>query len=358
VYNLALDTKITAYRYGVSLTKYDLINQLPDLKETHWVKQVHSQTLQDVVERLDKAYQSFFKGGGFPKFARKGFYCSFTFKQGVKLHQNTCTIALPKIGKVKYGKSQNVDGVIKTANINKRVDGWYISLSCEADIQPLPVNTNVVGLDVGIKSFVVTSDGETIDNPKYLYKYEYQLSKAQRAVSRKRKGGSNRNKAVTKLAKIHLKIRNTRKDFQHQLSTRLIRENQSIVVEDLKVSNMLKNHKLAKSISDCGWYQFTSMLEYKAKWYGRDFVKVSPNYTTQDCNVCSSRNSELTLADRGWTCSNCNTTHCRDTNAAINIKNKGVGSTLSAWKRKPDVETTSGLLYAPVGVVVQESLAL
>lgn len=333
VYNLALDTKITAYHYGVSLTKYDLIKQLPDLKETKWVKQIHSQTLQDVVERLDKAYQSFFRGGGFPKFARKGFYSSFTFKQGVKLHQNTSTVAVPKIGKVKYTKSQNVDGIIKTANINKQVDGWYISLSCEVDIQPLPQIENVVGLDVGIKSFVVTSDGETVENPKYLYKYQYKLAKAQRAVSRKRKGCSNRKKAVAKLAKVHLKIKNTRKDFQHQLSTRLIRENQSIIVEDLKVSNMLKNHKLARSISDCGWYQFTSMLEYKAKWYGRSFVKVAPNYTTQDCNVCNYRNGELTLADREWICKSCGAVHCRDTNAAINIKNKATGSVVTAWKR-------------------------
>ena len=345
VYNLALDTKIHAYKYGVSLSKFDLIKQLPDLKEVEWVKQVHSQTLQDVVERLGKAYQSFFKGGGFPKFAKKGVYASFTFKQGVKLHQNTNTVQLPKIGKVKYAKSQPLEGAIKTATISRQADGWYINLACQVEIAPLPTNTNTLGLDVGIKSLVVTSDGKVFDNPKYLYQYQKRLTKAQRSVSRKKKGGCNRKKAVAKLARIHLKIRNTRQDFQHKISTQLIRENQTIVVEDLKVSNLLKNHKLAKSISDCGWYGFTQMLEYKAKWYGRTFIAVSANYTSQDCSQCGKRNSELTLKDREWICSSCNTIHDRDLNAALNIKIKGVGGTLTACE-----------VYANVGSVAQEAL--
>jgi putative transposase len=192
-------------------------------------------------------------------------------------------------------------------------------------MEPLPTNTHTVGLDVGIKSFATFSDGKPpVDNPKYLYQYQKQLTKAQRSVSRKKKGSNNRKKAVQKLARIHLKICNTRKDFQHKISTQLIRENQTIVVEDLKVSNLLKNHKLAKSISDCGWHQFTQMLEYKAKWYGRTFIRVSPNYTSQDCSTCGSRNSELTLKDREWTCRSCNTVHDRDVNAAVNIRNRGL----------------------------------
>jgi putative transposase len=276
VYNLALDTKIWAYKYGVSLSKYDLIKQLPDrraapLKEVEWVKQVHSQTLQDVVEHLDKAYQSFFKGNGFPKLAKKGQYASFTFKQGVKLHQNTSTVQppggpVPKMGKVKYRKSQTVEATIKSANISKQADGWYISLACQVAIQPLSTTTHTLGLDVGITSLVVTSNGEVYDNPQYLYQYQKNLTRAQRSVSRKKKGSANPKKAIAKLAGIHLKIRNTRKDFQHKLSTQLVRDNQAIVVEDLKVSNLLKNpggepHKLAKSISDCGWYGLTQMLD-------------------------------------------------------------------------------------------------
>src|SRR5690606_17812371 len=142
----------------------------------------------------------------------------------------------------------------------------------------------------------------------------------------------NRKKAVSELARIHLKIRETRKDFQQKLSTRLVGENQTIAVEKLHVKNMVKNHKLARSISDAGWGSFVSMLEYKCKWHGREFVKVDPKYTSQDCSVCGHRNSGLTLGMREWACPDCGTIHCRDTNAAINIRNKGVGHTPSAWE--------------------------
>jgi putative transposase len=365
VYNLCLDYKKQLYaNHSISISKNDIQKEVAGIaKEVDWIGQVHSQTLQEVTDRLFKAYDGFFKSGkGFPQLAKKGQYASFTFKQGVKLHQNTNTVQppggpVPKIGKVKYRKSQTVDGIIKTANISKQADGWYISLVCQVAINPLPINPNTVGLDVGIQSFLVSSDGEVIDNPKYLYQYQKRLTKAPRSVSRKKKAGSNRKKAVQKLGKIHLKIRNTRKDFQHKLSTQLIRENpggepQTIVVEDLKVSNLLKNHKLAKAIADCGWYGFTQMLEYKAKWYGRTFIRVAPQYTSQACSVCGCRNSELTLKDRQWTagrprCSSCHTIHDRNVNAATNIKYKAVGNNASAWK-----------IYAPNGVVVQESLAL
>jgi len=332
VYNLCLDYKKQLYTdHSINISKNDIQKEISGIaKDVDWIGQVHSQILQEVTDRLFKAYDGFFKGKGFPKFAKKGVYSSFTFKQGVKLHQNTNTVQLPKIGKVKYRKSQTVEGTIKTANISKQANGWYINLACEVDIEPLPRNTNVVGLDVGIKSFVVTSDGVVFDNPKHLYQYQKRLTKAQRSVSRKKKGSANRKKAVQKLAKIHLKVRNTRKDFQHKKSIQLIRENQTIVVEDLKVSNLLKNHKLAKSISNCGWHGFTQMLEYKAKWYGRTFIRVAPQYTSQDCSQCGNRNSELTLADREWTCSSCNTVHDRDVNAALNIKIKGLGLSPSA----------------------------
>ncbi|WP_084694851.1 RNA-guided endonuclease TnpB family protein [Pontibacter korlensis] len=228
-------------------------------------------------------------------------YRSFTYKQGVKLHQNTSTVQLPRIGKVKYRKSQDVQGVIRTASVVKEADGWYVTLCCEVDIERLPQISNVVGLDVGIKSFVVTSDGVVVDNPKHLYRYQHQLRRAQRAVSRKKKGGSNRRKAAGKLARLHQKVSNTRKDFHHKLSTQLIRESQAIVVEQLQIQHMVQNHKLAKSISDAGWYQFVQKLAYKSKWYGRELVKVAPNHTSQDCWVCGWRNTDLKLSDRYWT---------------------------------------------------------
>jgi len=217
-------------------------------------------------------------------------------------------------------------------------------LCVETDIAHLPVNANSIGIDVGIKSLIVTSNGETVDNARHLYKAERKLKRLQRAVSRKKKGSNNRKKAIKKLALQHQTVANTRKDFQHKVTTRLIRENQAISVEDLTIRNMLANHHLAKSISDAGWHQLVQMLDYKARWYGREFVKVSARHTSQDCSVCGERNTSLTLSVREWTCTGCGTLHDRDINAAVNIKNKAVGHTVLARKA-----------YKPVGVVARES---
>lgn len=349
VYNLCLDYKKQLYSsHSLSINKNQIQKELSAIaREVEWIGCVHSQTLQEVTDRLFKSYDGFFQQGkGFPKFAKRSLYRSFTYKQGVKLHQNTCRVQLPKIGKVTYRKSQEVHGKVKTASVVREADGWYVTLCCEVDIVPLPVTTNVVGLDVGIASFVVTSDGVVVDNPRHLYRYEHQLRKAQRAVSRKKKGSRNRRKAIAKLARLHLKVRNSRKDFHHKLSTKLIRENQAIAVEQLQVQHMAGNHKLAKSISDVGWYQFVQLLEYKSRWYGREFRKVAPHHTSQDCWVCGWRNSDLQLSNRQWTCANGHTLD-RDVNAAINIRNKAVGQTVSAWE-----------IYSRSSEVAQESHCL
>ncbi|WP_415837282.1 RNA-guided endonuclease InsQ/TnpB family protein, partial [Pontibacter korlensis] len=349
VYNLCLAYKKHLWtNYQISVSKNQMQQELAAIaKEVGWIGCVHSQTLQEVTDRLFRSYDGFFKqGNGFPRFAKRSLYRSFTFKQGVKLHQNTSTVQLPRIGKVKYRKSQDVQGVIKTASVVREAGGWHVTLCCEVEIAPLPQTDSVVGLDVGIKSFVVTSDGVAVDNPKHLYRYQHQLRRAQRAVSRKKKGGSNRRKAVGKLSRIHLKVRNTRKDFHHKLTTQLIRESQAIVVEQLQIQHMVQNHMLAKSISDAGWHGFVQMLGYKSKWYGRELVKVAPNHTSQDCWVCGWRNTELKLSDRYWTCSNGHALH-RDVNAASNIRNKAVGQTVSAWE-----------IYKDNGSVAQESYCL
>ena len=315
-------------------------------KDTDWLGCVHSQVLQEVTDRVFNAYEGFFKQGkGFPKFARKGQYQSFSFKQGVKI--NATHVTLPKFGKVKYRNSRDCTGTIKRATVRECADGWYVSLVVETDAEPLPINPNSIGIDVGIKSLLVTSDGETVENPKHLYKAERKLKRLQRSVSRKKKGSANRKKAIKKLALQHQKVANTRKDFQHKVTTRLIRENQAIAVEQLQISNMLANHKLAKSISDAGWYQLTQMLDYKAKWYGRTFERVNARHTSQDCSVCGYRNTELTLSVREWTCPSCSAQHDRDGNAAINIRNRSAGHAQLALE-----------IYAPVGVVAKESPCL
>jgi putative transposase len=350
VYNLSLSYKKTLWEHNkVSLSKNEIQKELGAIaKETDWIAQVHSQVLQEVTDRVFNAYEGFFKQAvgrcrkGFPKFARKGQYQSFSFKQGVKI--NATHVQLPKFGKVKYRNSQDCTGTIKRATVRECADGWYVCLCVETDIEHLPANQNSIGVDVGIKSLLVTSDGETIENPKHLYKAEKKLKRLQRSVSRKKKGGANRKKAIKKLALQHQKVANTRKDFQHKVTTRLIRENQTIAVENLQIKNMLGNHHLAKSISDASWYSLTQMLEYKARWYGRAFEKVSARHTSQDCSVCGQRNTTLTLSVREWACSGCGTTHDRDVNAAINIKNKAVGHTVLASE-----------IYSRVAGVAEES---
>ena len=340
-YNLSLSYKKTLWEQSkVSIGKNDIQKELAGIaKETDWLGLVHSQVFQDVTDRVFNAYDGFFKQGkGFPKFARKGQYQSFSFKQGVKV--SSTHIQLPKFGKVKYRNSQDCIGQIKRATVRECADGWYVCLCVETEIDPLPKNKNHIGIDVGIKSLLVTSNGETVENPKHLYKAQRNLKRLQRSVSRKKKGSANRKKALKKLALQHQKVANTRKDFQHKVTTRLIRENQAIAVESLQIQNMLANHKLAKSISDAGWYSLTQMLEYKARWYGRTFEKVSARHTSQDCSACGYRNKDLTLSVREWICPSCQTSHDRDVNASINIKNRAAGHAVSAWE-----------IYAPVSVV-------
>lgn len=328
VYNLSLSYKKTLWEHNkISLSKNEIQKELASIaKETSWLAPLHSQVLQEVTDRVFNAYDGFFKQGkGFPKFAKKGHYQSFSFKQGVKI--SPTHVHLPKFGKIKYRNSQTCTCTIKRATVRECADGWYVCLCVETDIEHLPTTQNSIGIDVGIKSLMVTSGGETIDNPKHLYKAERKLKRLQRSVSRKKKGSANRRKAVKKLARQHQKVGNTRNDFQHKVTTNLIRENQSIAVESLQIKNMLGNHHLAKSISDAGWYSLTQKLAYKARWYGRTFEKVSARHTSQDCSCCGYRKTDLTLSVREWTCPSCGSEHDRDVNAAKNIRNRSVGHT-------------------------------
>lgn len=340
VYNLALETKIYAYRaHKFSLTKYGLIKQLPGLKkEFDWIKDVPSQSLQNVVERMDKAYQSFFKGGGFPRWAKKGKYRSVLFKQGVKL--SPTHITLPKIGKVRYFNSQQLpkNPKIKTATVVKEVDGFYISLSVEEPTKPKHSNpqsdNQAVGIDVGVKLFYALSNGEVKENPKVLKSFEKELRKAQRSLSRKQKRSKNWYKQLQKVQKTHLKANRARMDFSHKCSSGLIANFGKIVVEDLKLKNMTKSPKgdngnpgknvkqksgLNRAILDVGIGGFFRQLEYKSEWYGRDFVKVGPKHTSQTCNVCNHRSKENRRSQSNFECKNCGHKENADINAAKNI---------------------------------------
>ena len=258
IYNMALNVRIEAYRkLGKTVNRFDLQKELPEIKkEFEWVKDANAQSLQCVLKRLDEAYQSFFRGGGFPRFAKKGKWKSIEFPQNVAV-QPGCRangkIWLPKIGLVNYHKSRDLDGIIKTTKVVKEIDGWYICLSCERGrpaVEPhhLHPGDNQVGCDVGVAQFITTSDGEMFDNPKWFHSYSRDLRILQRSVARKERGSGNRRKAVGKLQKLHTKIKRKRNDHHHKLSTKLVKENQLIApgrraVEDLKLRNMTRSAK-------------------------------------------------------------------------------------------------------------------
>ena len=324
VYNRMLSDRIEHY----NLTGKSLNNTPAQYKsEFTWLKEVDSLALANAQMNLNTAYRNFFrdKSNGFPKFKSKknnNFSYTTNNQKGTVYIENGY-IKLPKLkSPVKIRQHRSFEGVIKSCTISKAPSGKYhISILVETEIQKLPASDMRVGIDVGIKDFAVLSNGEAYKNPKHLRKSEKRLAKLQRDLSRKQIGSSNRNKARIKVAKLHEKIANQRMDFLHKKSTEIIRENQAIVIEDLKVKNLMKNHNLAKSIAEVSWSRFREMLDYKSRWYGRELIIAPPDYpSSQLCSDCGNRSSQTKdLACRVYICPECGLEIDRDYNASLNL---------------------------------------
>lgn len=297
-----------------------LLTQLKKVAEFEWLKEVNAQSLQQTLRDLDRAYNNFFNNRAkFPKFKKKHNKQSFSVPQHWSISDNQ--LDLPKCKGIKIILHRPTEGIQKSVTIScSPIGKYHASILCEIEMPEPEYIGNEIGIDYGIKTFITTSDNDKIENPKHLHKSEKQLKRLHRSVSRKQKGSNSRRKAIYKLAIKHEQVSNQRMDFLHKTSRKLVSENQAIHIEDLAIRNMVKNHKLAKSISDTGWYTFTQMLEYKGKWYGCHIHKLDRFFpSSKRCHKCGFINNNLTLRDREWQCPECNVVHDRDHNAAINI---------------------------------------
>lgn len=335
VYNQTLAYRNDKYKISKeSMNKTSCNNYVNQVlkKEYEWLKEVDKFALTNSVYHMDNAYQKFFtEHAGFPKFKskknnKKSYTTNFTNGNiGVSFKNNK--IKLPKLKWVKAKVHREFNGQIKSATISQVPSGkYFVSVLVETEHTSMESTDCMVGIDLGIKDLLITSDGEKFDNIHTTKKYEDKLTKEQRKLSHKIKGSKNWNKQRIKVARIHEKIHNTRIDNLHKISHKLISENQVIVSEDLSVSNMVKNHNIAKAISDCGWYELTRQIGYKSDWNNRQYIKIGRfTKSSQPCNVCGYINTETKdLSVRQWTCPQCRAVHDRDINAAINILNEGL----------------------------------
>ena len=337
IWNKMLSDKIEHYKE----TKTTLKNYPAQYKkEFEWLQEVDSLALSKVERHLQKAYQSFFKNGtGFPKFKKKGQRDSYTTnnqKGTVAITNNT--VKLPKIGHIPAKFPNKINGLIKSATISRTPSGkYYVSLLVKTIATLLPKTHSNIGIDLGLTDFIVLSDGTKVANPKFLSKLQHKLARAQKILAKRRavakvanrKLSDSRNyqKQKFKVAKVYEQITNSRTDFLHKLSFNLIKNHDVIAIEDLNVKGMVKNHKLAKAISDSSWSTFTTMLAYKAEWYGKTLVKIDRWYpSSKTCSGCNHllTKGELPLSLRSWDCPSCLQTNDRDINASINILNEGL----------------------------------
>ena len=343
VYNQLLAKKIELYKTEQkSLSKTDCNNYcnqfLKKQEEYKWLKKVDKFALTNSIYNLDSAYQNFFreikkgnKNQGFPKFKskkdnRQSYRTNFT-NDNIKVNFENNKVQLPKLKWIECKLHREFKGKILSATINKVPSGkYFVSFNVEVEHVISSKNEYTVGIDLGIKDLLITSDGEVINNEKITYKYEKRLAKLQRKLAKKNNGSKNRNKQRIKVARLHEKITNIRKNNLHQISKQIINENKVVICEDLDIKGMVKNKNLSKSIHDCGWGELTRQLKYKTNWNNKIYYEVNRYFpSSQLCNKCGYKNTDTkNLNIRFWICPECNTEHDRDENAAINILNQGL----------------------------------
>jgi putative transposase len=332
LYNAALEQRKTAFeRCGVSLSRYGQEAELKDIRaEMPEYADIHSHVLQDVLTRLDKAFQAFFRRirvgqtPGYPRFHGRARYNSFTYKEvgnGARLDNGF--LVLSKIGRLAVRWSRPIEGTPKTVTVSREADGYYVCFSCaDVPVQPLAPTDQETGIDVGLASFATLSNGKHIFNPRWYRTAERRLKTAQRCVCRRKKGSHRRRKAVALLAKAHQDVQRQRQDFHHKTARTLVAHHDTIYLEDLQVANMVRNHRLAKSIADASWAQFRAILQAKAAYAGRRVVAAPPAYTSQNCSGCGKRVLK-SLSARTHVCPFCGLVLDRDENAAKNIERAG-----------------------------------
>jgi putative transposase len=331
LWNLCLSVMTETYKTtGKGISALTMKKQIPALKaEYEWLKECYSQCLQQSVLNLSQAFQNFFEGRAkYPNFKSKHRRQSVQFPQNVKVISESSIKFPGLLGTVAAKIHRPIEGQLKTVTVSKMPDGKYFASLLVEDGIDQPKSSSegkAIGIDLGLTDFAVTSDGSKFANPRYLKKHERNLKRKQRKLSRKKKGTQNRNKARIKVATVHAKIARVREDFHHKLSRKIVNENQVIAVEDLAVKNRVKNHNLAKAISDVGWGQFCTLLKYKAEFEGKVYLEVGRFFPSS--HLCSNTLlplEKMDLSIRSFECPHCHERHDRDINAAINIRNEGL----------------------------------